>query len=139
MSERVFTVFADGGCSNNGTPDAKGYASVFIMGRKETMTRIDLPNAKTNNQAELGALWSALDLLKVVLLHPTIKSSIYIHMDSNFAINTVFGDWKIKNKYPVLQSLRDDCKAILKQYADAGISVVSVKAHRERIVEVLGH
>lgn len=135
----IVNVHADGGCSNNGTPDAKGYASVLIEGTKSTMHRIDLPHATTNNQAELGALWSALDLLKITLLHPDIQWRIYINMDSNFALNTVFGDWNIKNKYPVLQSLRDDCKAIIRQLKDADVHVESVKVERSAMEAMVGH
>ena len=136
---KVLTVFADGGCSNNGTPDAKGYASVLIIGARRTLERIDLPNAQTNNQAELGALWAALDLLGTLLLFPQFVWTVELNMDSNFALNTVFNDWKIKAKYPVLRALRDDCQALLAKLIDADIHINPVKAKRDLVVQQLGH
>ena len=138
MSKTLITVFADGGCSNNGTPDAKGYASVYILGRKEHTYRIELPKATTNNQAELGALWSALDLLGT-LIHTKGDFRVTLNMDSNFALNTVFGDWNIKNKYPILQALRDDCHILIDALSRAGIEIEHHKVPRGIMETMVGH
>jgi ribonuclease HI len=63
MSEAQYLVWCDGGCSNNATRQALGYASYCLetrTGKRQIVRLTDLPGVTTNNQAEYVALISAL-------------------------------------------------------------------------------
>jgi ribonuclease HI len=131
-------VYIDGGCRNNGTPDASGYCSVRIEGRKNTLYSIDLANATTNNQAEYGALLCALDLLAPLLFY-TGPAQIKVHFftDSALLVNQVWGSWKIKNEH--LRKLHSAVMNGLEAYSDAKVEITGGQAARDVIVEKLGH
>lgn len=63
MFNAQYRVYCDGGCSLNGTQQARGYASYCLQtrsGLKQVVRLNDLPGAMTNNEAEYFALISAL-------------------------------------------------------------------------------
>ncbi|OHD26160.1 MAG: hypothetical protein A2Y38_23870 [Spirochaetes bacterium GWB1_59_5] len=130
------TVWIDGGCKRNGMPDAQGYATVRIKGHDDKTWPIELSTAKTNNEAEFGALLSALDLLSALQDHP--GHQVEIRTDSQDLIGWVMLNWKIKTDHPRLERLRGvaiDGILELMKYADVDL----VKADRDEIVQMLGH
>jgi ribonuclease HI len=136
----VITVWIDGGCRNNGTPQAEGYGSVRIQGREDNVFRYEFENAKTNNQAEYGALLAALDLLNVLLeeryAHHSI--TIVINTDSALLRNQVTGAWKTKSRE--LQGLRDAAQHGIRRLEHApNIDVRLHQVARATIEHYLGH
>jgi len=57
-----FTITCDGGCKNNGMPNAHSYGSYHIKTRdgREVLIRLDFGPGGTNNEAEYRALIEAL-------------------------------------------------------------------------------
>jgi ribonuclease HI len=137
---KSITVWIDGGCRNNGTPQAEGYGSVLIQGREDNMHRLSFDNAKTNNQAEYGALLAALDLLNV-LLEPRFAHhdiSIVVNTDSALLHNQVTGAWKTKSRE--LQGLRDAARHGIQLFENApNIEFRIEKVARGTIEHHLGH
>ncbi len=137
---RSIDVYIDGGCRNNGTPDAEGYGSARIIGLDDTTYRFAFDNAKTNNQAEYGALLATLDLLKVLLedrfAHLYIR--IVIMTDSALLVNQVHGHWKTKARE--LQGLRDAVRSGFRQFENASnVEIRLEKIARATIEHFLGH
>jgi ribonuclease HI len=128
-------VWLDGGCRNNGSQLARGYCSVRIVGRRDTLLTIDLPGATTNNQAELGALVCALDLLSPMMDFP--GSEIELRFDSRNLEGWVFGQFKCKTE--ALVPLRNAARAGVKILQDAGLKITPVRVDRTEIVAKLGH
>ena len=146
MSKRLFnnayfiTVWVDGGCRNNGTPDASGYCSVRIRGTKpeDTLFSIDLPGATTNNLAEYGALICALDILRTLQGFPRDGGYLVtIHTDSALVINQVAGTWKVKD--PKFHALISEIHSRIDWLIISEILVRIEKAPRDDIVAKLGH
>lgn len=136
--KRVVTVHVDGGCRNNGSPDAEGYCSVRIQSKDVNIYRIDLPGAKTNNEAEYGALLSALDLLNTLKDYAErLDIHVYIHTDSALIMGQVFGTWKVKAKN--LRNLHAAAVHGIESLKSAGIRIQEVKVSRSKLVELLGH
>jgi ribonuclease HI len=128
-------VWIDGGCRRNGAEDAQCYASVRIIGRKDTLYRIDLANAHTNNQAEYGALLSALDLLAEAKRFPGLLITIY--SDSRLMVDQVLGRARTKNM--VLANLRAAACEGLISFAKAEVKIAIVPVSRDEMVKRLGH
>lgn len=120
-------VWIDGGCRNNGAADAEGYASVKLG---DVVYRIDLPGAKTNNQAELGAFLAALQLLWERRPLPPIE----LHGDSQYVAGLIFGTWKAKEN----KGLVSACREGLRRMREI-TTVTWVQEKRDAVVEKLGH
>lgn len=134
------TVWIDGGCRNNGTDSAEAYGSVRIIGNHDNTYRLAFHEASTNNQAEYGALLSALDLLSILLENRFADKqfSIVINTDSALVYNQVHGTWKTKNSE--LQSLRDSAQAGFRMFEQApNIEIRLLHVGRETIEFHLGH
>lgn len=130
----------DGGCRNNGTPDASGYASVRIRGRRkeDLLLTMDLSHAHTNNEAELGALLCALDLVSELKeLARKRPVELEIRSDSRNLIGWVSGDFKLKTKR--LLPLRDAAVMGISEFRQAGAKLTLTWVPREEIVAKVGH
>jgi ribonuclease HI len=128
-------VWIDGGCRRNGAADAEGYASVRIVGRKDTLYRVDLANAHTNNQAEYGALLCALDLLAAAKQHAGLHITIYT--DSVLMVSQVAEEFKCKNA--TLRDLRQAVQQGIADFAVAGVTMSLCNVPRDEVLAKLGH
>jgi ribonuclease HI len=99
---------------------------------------IDLAEAKTNNQAEYGALLCALDLVDILRITAQSRPvELTFHTDSALLVGQVWGQFKVKNQR--LAELRQAALAGLDLLRKAGVQVKYVRVPREVIVEKLGH
>jgi ribonuclease HI len=102
------------------------------------MFSIDLPNAKTNNEAEYGAVICALDILKTLFDFPRDGGyNVTIHTDSQLVVYHVSGDYK-KCKPKFIPS-RDVIRNTITAYANNGLTVWLKWVERDIIVEKVGH
>ena len=124
-AERV-RVYVDGGCRNNGTPQAEAYGS-YKIGTK--LRRIKYPQsvARTNNEAEYQTMISALTTLKIERIR-----GARVFMDSSLVVNQVAGNWKGKDRK--LLQLRDEAQKLMD---DVGATLEWVE--REIVERELGH
>lgn len=131
------TVWIDGGCKRNGMPNPEAYASVRIVGHKDQIHPIKLDHAKTNNEAEFGALLSALDLLSILTDRP--GHTVEIRTDSQDLVGWVMLNWKIRAEHPTLIMLRDAAVDGMLRLMTAGTNLDLVQVNRSEIVQMLGH
>jgi ribonuclease HI len=102
MSQAQYCVYCDGGCLQNGTQEAHGYASYLLQSRKgkrQTVRLRDLPGVTTNNQAEYVAPISALVDLRgrIERAGKSARSySVAVHTDSQLVIGQLTQGWKVK-------------------------------------------
>jgi ribonuclease HI len=90
---KLVNIYADGACSKNGTPDAKGgWAAILIDLASGTEKEIGgrlLGEKQTNQRAEVTAIIEALSLIKY-------ECTIVIYTDSMYVIGTMKHQWKRK-------------------------------------------
>ena len=139
MSETQYRVCCDGGCLQNGTQQAQGYASYCLetrSGQKQVVRMTDLPGVTTNNEAEYVALISSLVDLRA-RIERAGKSprsySVAVHTDSQLMVGQLTQGWKIKAAN--LRPLVDEAAALIQAFGRCAL----VKVPREEIVRVLGH
>lgn len=120
-------VYVDGGCSGNGTANARAYGS-YKIGSKQQQEIVWARDAvNTNNEAEYKTLITALADLESQAIR-----NARILMDSALVVNQVNSKWKIRE--PRLFALCNEAKRLL-QATGASLEWTP----RENIVKVLGH
>lgn len=121
------TVYVDGGCHNNGTPQARGYGSYKIGKSPQQHISWARGEADTNNEAEYRTLIVALEEIKERLV-----KGVSVKMDSQLVVNQVAGTWKVKE--PRLRDLNLRAKTLLIETRSKLEWV-----NRAEIVAALGH
>jgi ribonuclease HI len=139
---KLIEVYVDGGCRFNGTPQAKCYGSFAVFatdmhnGREQKkIEHFDLPDAKTNNQAEYRSLIRALLYLKGLWSHfrtAGVDPDLRIYCDSELVVFQISGANKCRDVD--LIPLRNQCVALLDD-----LIASLVRTPREKIEAVLGH
>lgn len=130
--ERI-DVYVDGGCKNNGKPNAEAYGSfaVLVNGKvvhRET-NRYD-EGKQSNNVAEYKAL---LDALAYICANDKRRRQFYhIHSDSELVVEQVIGIRKVKDQ--TLAALREAVREAT-MYCSYSLNNIP----RAEIVAVLGH
>jgi ribonuclease HI len=132
-------VKCDGGCLQNGTKEAEGYASYSLetrSGQKQVVRLTDLPGVTTNNQAEYIALISALVDLRGRIERAGKSPRSYtvaVHTDSQLLVGQLTQGWQVKAAN--LRSLVDEAATLIQTFGRCDL----VKVPRDEIVRVLGH
>jgi len=143
------TIYADGGCLNNGTPNAHGYGSMKVTnngnpvpsnfaGKKEVQHRFEHGHGaeNTNNTAELMTLSNALTYC-AELIKRGHAQGIALCMDSKLALGgAVKGVAGMKKPAKNLIPLYDK---VHEQYNTLDGQVVLIWVPNEAIKMVLGH
>ena len=124
----MWYLIADGGCKPSGS-----YGSYLILNGSLTGAIIqrrlfDLPEARTNNEAEYGALLRAL---KAALELKVLK--IRVIMDSKLILNQVMAEWDCNAEN--LKPLCEEATELLGEFEEVSLRRVS----RDVIVGFLGH
>jgi ribonuclease HI len=139
MFDYSYHVWADGGCLQNGTREAQGYASYALesrTGNRQVVRLHDLPGVTTNNEAEYVALISALVDLRG-RIERAGKSprnySVAVHTDSQLLVGQLTQGWQVKAAN--LRSLADEAATLIQTFGRCDL----VKVPRDEIVRVLGH
>ena len=139
MSQSQYCVYCDGGCLQNGTREARGYASYLLQsrtGKKQLVRLNDLPGVTTNNEAEYVALISALVDLRGRIERAGQNPrnySVVVHTDSQLLVGQLTQGWK--SKAANLRPLVDEAAALIQAFGHCDL----VKVPRDEIVRVLGH
>ena len=133
-----YQIYCDGGCKGNGTPQSQAYASYQLSTRvgASEIVRLDLPDAKTNNQAEYTALISALTDLNERIEKAGKNPSDYsveAYTDSQLLVGQLTLGWKVKTAE--LRPFVDEARALIKVFGQCTLA----KVPRQQIVKVLGH
>ncbi len=103
LPSRIFHLFTDGACSDNGKKTAKGGFGVHVYANPTLdVSRRLLPNEQqTNNRAELRGIQAALDLIdQHNATWSQTYSEYYIWTDSEYSINCLTKwakGWKAHN------------------------------------------
>lgn len=116
--------YCDGGCSGNGTADARVYGSYKIG--SEPIKRIQF-DAHTNNEGEYHTLISLLTALR----DSGVKDAL-IRCDSQLVVQQVGGRWRVKE--PRLRGLCDMAQNFMRETGAA-----LEWARRDEVEAVLGH
>lgn len=133
----MVSIYADGGCRMQGTPQAECYGSVRVIGKADTTLRYQFHDINTNNAAEYHALLKALGVIDLATQNTTWRGSITIYMDSALVINQVLGVWKCKATH-----LQPKCALARKWLSDliaAGLDIQLVWAPDTVLKAKLGH
>ena len=139
MFDTQYRVYCDGGCLQNGTREARGYASYSLearTGQRQVVRLNDLPNVSTNNQAEYVAFISALVDLRgrIERAGKNPRSySVAVHTDSQLLVGQLTQGWQVKAAN--LRPLVDQARMLLQTFGRCDV----VKVPRDEIVRVLGH
>lgn len=147
MTEQpLIEVYADGGCKNNGAPDAKAYGTfaVFYNGKRKRTEPYDFPQYNTSNQAEHKILLCVLQYL-TGLANSSEKQDhiqVKIYMDSKLTVNRANGVWVIKKDTPeplkvLMMQIFNALSAVRMMPFYGVIEIIQVP--REEIEAVLGH
>lgn len=133
-------IVADGGCENNGSPNATAYGSYAIEAKRggETISekrsgRIDYPQHKTNNAAEVQIFIDALNVLLAKANGERITYPVRYITDSALAVNWITGCWKVKAAH--MKPLVNTARSIAERFDNLDM----VQTGREYIVKILGH
>ena len=139
MFEYSFVAICDGGCLQNGTQEAHGYASYLLesrTGKRQIVRLSDLPGVTTNNEAEYVALISALVDLRGRIERASKSPrnySVAVHTDSQLLVGQLTQGWQVKAAN--LRSLVDEARSLVQTFGRCDL----VKVPRDEIVRVLGH
>jgi len=129
----TITIYVDGGCHNNGSPEARSYGSIAVVfkGELKRIERWEFSKAHTNNEAEYGALLASFRYLEAE--PKRLSFPILIKTDSQLVYGQVVQGWKVKADN--LVSLMDVAKTWLSAHENVQIQHVP----RDEIVKVIGH
>jgi len=135
MTEWDYTIYCDGGKKPN--QDAYCRYLIQYMDVPLDPVHVDLPEAKTNNQAEYYALIKALEELVSMLKHSKDEDlpkrcSVQVFTDSMLMANQVNGSWKINDIE--LFRLCAETRSLLAEFAKCSI----VQIDRSQIQHILG-
>lgn len=154
ISPTLIRVWVDGGCLGQGTPSAKCYGSVLIEGERRTRWPLEFENATTNNEAEYGAVLSALDMLKTLFLFkgPFV---VELNLDSALVYNQVWPRWVSKTGFGLIDhdkslkpwktkspSMKKLCDAVLDglgAFRQRGIEIYFRQISGDEMKSVIGH
>jgi len=139
MKKWGITLIVDGGCANNGGPDAKAYGSFAIAhnGKVLRTERVEFHLLSTNNQAEFCIVDVALRRLAdgIVTAGKTKVSEVDVRIKTDSALVVGYFSQGWKRKAEGLQMIADRIGEITGQFK----TVEFVKVPRAEIVKVLGH
>lgn len=133
-------IFTDGSSINNGTKRANSGFGIYIPEPDEMKVKISskLPKGKTNNYAELKAIFEALKLIDCTekdTFKKINKSKIVIVTDSQYSINCVtkWANKWIENNWISSTGKKVKNKELIKEihplYIKHNISFKHIKAH----------
>jgi ribonuclease HI len=134
-----YCIYCDGGCSQNGSQEARAYASYSLearTGQKQVVRLKDLPRVTTNNEAEYVALIFALVDLRGRIERAGKRPRDYtvaVHTDSQLVVGQLTRGWKVKAAN--LRPLVDEAAVLLETFGRCDL----VKVPRDEIVRILGH
>jgi ribonuclease HI len=144
MEEVMFNghvvIFADGGCLNNGKPDAEAYGSFHIRAmrdeqvlKREYSGRLLYPQYTTNNAAEFQIVLDALDFLLEKASDERISYPVVVYSDSQLVVNAISGEFTVSAPHlvPIFRALQER----LQKFDALAVQHVS----RAEMVKVLGH
>lgn len=147
MFDTQYKIICDGGCAQNGSREARAYASYSLesrTGQRQVVRLKDLPGVTTNNQAEYVAFISALVDLRGRIERAGKKPhsySVTVCTDSQLLVGQLTQGWQVKAANPStplrtgLRSLVDEAQALIETFGRCDVT----KAARDEIVRVLGH
>jgi ribonuclease HI len=138
-----YTITFDGGCSGNGTSDAQAYGSYHLAteNKERLVSRVEFPEAHTNNQAEYNALIAAASDLRATIEkagRSVEEFTVEIRGDCQVVLQqlqSLQGEKAWKCKSQDLRVLKIQALELLQEFK----SVTLVKVPRETCVELLGH
>jgi len=131
----IIYVYTDGGCINNGKPNAKASIGIYFGYNDPRNVSSLIDGKQTNNTAELKAIIGALNIL-----HKEIKENLKINIitDSEYAIKcaTTYSEklskvnWEIKDKKIPNIELLKELYNITSKYKN--ISFKHIEAHTNK-------
>jgi ribonuclease HI len=133
-------IIADGGCSGNGTPNARAYGSfVYTAYRGDVVLksyasgRLDYEQHHTNNEAEFQVCIDALELLIRNADGQRLAYEAEYRTDSQIVVNVLTGNWKCRAAHllPLVEQARG--------YMSWFDHLTLVWIPREEVLCVLGH
>jgi len=149
-----FVCYVDGGCMNNGRPNARAYGSFKIFKNDKELVHQDMlfslvapstktkPGRATNNMAEAMAINKLLTYLATSTIFKNSRNTVIIRSDSELTIKQIKGIYKIKD-IQLLNIAKDRSHILNRIEKKFGVNpwerIVFSKIARNRIVEVLGH
>lgn len=99
---RLVNVYADGACSRNGAPDAKGgWAAILLdmsSGIEKTISGKLTGERQTNQRAEVTAVIEALSIIKY-------PCTVIVYTDSMYVVGTMKHGWKTKCNHDLWETL----------------------------------
>lgn len=140
MFDGHVVVFADGGCLNNGAPDAEAYGSYHIRAMRgdhvlklEYSGRMMYPQHTTNNAAEFQIVLDALDFLLKHTSHERILYPVVVYSDSQLVVNAISGDFRVSAAHlvPIFRAIQER----IQKFDTLVVQHVS----RAEMFKVLGH
>lgn len=113
---RKINIFTDG--SSLGNPGPSGAAAILLTDGYPRKIIAKPLGEKTNNQAELAAVYMALKALK----NPG-QCFIHLFTDSQLIKGLLIDNWKAKANLNLVKAIRDLAKTL------GGLEVIKVKGH----------
>jgi len=113
---RKINIFTDG--SSKGNPGPSGAAAILLTDGFPRKILVKPLGIKTNNQAELAAVWMALNALK----NPA-KCIIHLFTDSQLIKGFLVDNWKPKTNLKLVSEIRGLAKTL------GGLEVIKVTGH----------
>lgn len=122
-------MFVDGSCLNNHEMDLskrKSHGAIYGEGGKPAII-FPLPDAKTNNEAEYGAVIYALEYLMKEGKTPTLE----LLSDSQLVVNQINFRWEVKKtELMVLMSKVRDLIANYRRKSGKGVTLSWVRRNK---------
>lgn len=141
MFKGVVTVYVDGGCTRNGSPDAEAYGSYRLVATDEQRNVVKVleqkltpyPQHHTNNAAEIQTMINALEKLLEKAGSSKVKYPVTVFSDSQLVVKWLDGTFTVNADH--LIPLVNYARELAKRFEQLDIHWVP----REEIYEVLGH
>jgi len=99
------SIYTDGSCKINDGKNRGTFAVVVVLNNKITFEYSESSDVTTNNKQELSALIIASQIAQSLSEEKGID--IYIYSDSQYSINTLFGNWKRKANHKFFKIFDD--------------------------------
>lgn len=131
-------IIGDGGCSNNGAPNASAFGSFLALAKVDGATvkrhasgRLPYPQHATNNGAEIQV---CIDALRFLLQgRERVTYPVLYQTDSQLVVNWLAGSWSVNADH--LRPLVAEARQLAALFDDLSFQWVP----RETVAAVLGH
>ena len=134
ISDKIFTVYTDGACPNNGSKNARSSIGVYFPEKNNVILKnISKPLQTDNHSNNVAELTAILEAFKIIKLN-NIKLPIHLYTDSSYC-RSILIEWYekwVRNNLLKNKKNLTLIKSTYDLYKTMDVTIHHVKAHTDK-------